>query len=817
MANDIASGKTPFTISVEFTPHSRADLILIARMAQGLVALNETYREHDIVFDSVALTQNPGGHLSYDHAAAIAILRAHGFPEEDLAICPHITGKDMNQDGVRSLLISLRDLGIRRALALTGDLSDQSKGVFEIGSLGILRLIRELNMEALSSATDPTDFATRPLLEPAAAVSPFKYTEASLAMQYIKARKKIREGAVSLICQCGWDVDRSEHLIQELGPEAERPADARIIGNVLVATFPVARYMQSLPGCVISEAFLAALEGRKLDSALERAGHQVALFRQLGYSGVELGKPGEFKTIHQIERILDTALAIGDWRDVKANIHFPLVDSPPPPVRHSAAFSRLIHNLALRRNGPFHKLAQTVLSPVNRSAEREGALYKAFNAFEGIGKKLLYQCEHCGDCFGPENDYVCTLGQCEKGLNNPPCGDADPQGFCGNNPNRVCVGETLYYRLQHHGDLDQYKNTILEKRDVALRDTASLLNYYFGRDHHAKHANPFQDSGLTPIGDRIRARHQPAGAAMRCIQDSGDRGFRRPHRGRALIEYLMETQWRQGACQILIDLDGVEAADPAATLRRYVDLLREVVPGAAPCLRSRNPEAQLSAMQEWIARTTGSPASCRRNRPSDQPKALVGPIRLDDSHWDDLIALRETHPFGIICPLAEPDQPIESTDAMLTVAWEIWDAARSAGFQADDIFMDPLTAGVLSDGGYENSGAPRASHTWKSFRAMEVLRRESAMKGLHIILDLFPWAEGVAPRFQADHRRAFLEAAKKAGVDTILVDLSEGIGARPAPPAVIALMEAIRNLDGSDAASAAWQAAMASVREAGRL
>lgn len=133
-----------------------------------------------------------------------------------------------------------------------------------------------------------------------------------------------------------------------------------------------------------------------------------------------------------------------------------------------------------------HGVVKTLLTPFENSAEKEGALYRLFNSAEAFGKGLVYHCEQCGDCFLPENDFVCTWGECEKGLDNPPCGDADPKGMCGNNPNRICLGETLYYRMKHHGDSEKYKEMVLPPRDPALKDSASILNYFFKRDHAKK-------------------------------------------------------------------------------------------------------------------------------------------------------------------------------------------------------------------------------------------------------------------------------------------------------------------------------------------
>jgi hypothetical protein len=59
-------------------------------------------------------------------------------------------------------------------------------------------------------------------------------------------------------------------------------------------------------------------------------------------------------------------------------------------------------------------------------------------------KFAAFDCQDCGDCYLPENFGCCTMGGCEKGLSNAPCGDSTVDGRCGNNLDRICVGERIY-------------------------------------------------------------------------------------------------------------------------------------------------------------------------------------------------------------------------------------------------------------------------------------------------------------------------------------------------------------------------------------
>ena len=118
-----------FCLVAEFTPHSAADVRKIAEIGKALPELNRKYGDQRVVFPAITLTQNPGGNLSYDHHATLAILRECGFPKE-IEIIPHVTGKDMNSDALTALLQALAESGIATVLALTGDIPS-GRGVFE--------------------------------------------------------------------------------------------------------------------------------------------------------------------------------------------------------------------------------------------------------------------------------------------------------------------------------------------------------------------------------------------------------------------------------------------------------------------------------------------------------------------------------------------------------------------------------------------------------------------------------------------------------------------------------------------------------------
>jgi len=145
-----------------------------------------------------------------------------------------------------------------------------------------------------------------------------------------------------------------------------------------------------------------------------------------------------------------------DWEQFKDNLCWPakdtwyLYDQAGKRIRLSKPRKKL-------RQRFFNFFHRAVLDPdhcgfrafkktmaVLGAEKGKGFVYKLFNASERALKYLMFDCEACGDCYLPENFSWCTIGGCEKGMDNAPCGDSTVDGYCGNNLERICIGEPIY-------------------------------------------------------------------------------------------------------------------------------------------------------------------------------------------------------------------------------------------------------------------------------------------------------------------------------------------------------------------------------------
>ena len=224
---DRLAGRSGFVVLAELTggPGFSFDPIEKFLKAFGQAKKGAIPRGFD--FAAITLPQSPGGVANVEPAGVIGFLQANGLLA-GLDVVPHVSCKDANLDGIISSLMGLRKMGASNILALTGDKPVKAKGVFELESLGLLRLIQRINHEAYIQAK-PQALGEVPQFFAGAAVSPFKYTEASQMQQYYKMGKKVASGAAFLITQVGWDWRKSAELFTYL---RETGLNVPVIGNV---------------------------------------------------------------------------------------------------------------------------------------------------------------------------------------------------------------------------------------------------------------------------------------------------------------------------------------------------------------------------------------------------------------------------------------------------------------------------------------------------------------------------------------------------------------------------------------------------------
>jgi len=180
-----------------------------------------------------------------------------------LETIPHVTTRDWTVLGLESMLLGAHAEGVRNILAITGDPPEVgdypgSRGVYEIDSLGLTRLITGLNRGE--------DFNGRPIDAPTSffvgvAVNP---TADDLEEEADRFRAKLAAGAQFAMTQIVFDLDALDRFATVLGGW-EIP--------VLAGIFPLTSYRLALrlhnevPGIVVPQYLQDALEAAGANAA----------------------------------------------------------------------------------------------------------------------------------------------------------------------------------------------------------------------------------------------------------------------------------------------------------------------------------------------------------------------------------------------------------------------------------------------------------------------------------------------------------------------------------------------------------------------
>lgn len=485
-----------------------------------------------VTVHAVSLTDNPGG-----NPAILPDVLAAEIQAEGLDALVHFSCRDMNRNAMESRAMALARTGIRNLLVISGDYPEggyegNAAPVFDLDSVQAIHYLKAMNeglpvpgrKPGTTASLPPTGFTL------AAAVSPFKFTEAELLPQYFKMERKIAAGADVIITQLGYDMRKFFEVRRYL---ASRHLKTPVIGNVYVLSLPAAKAMAAnkVPGCVVSPKLVETLaeeakaEDKGRAARMERAAKMVAVFKGMGFAGAHIGGFG-LKTEDFAGIIRRAAELAPQWETFVPELQFgregeyyafpePVrytLDQPDPdPLAHvgtarkavSYRFALMMHHMLFEAGSPVYKLAQRYF----KALPDQGFLYRTTHGFEWWIKRQIFGCRDCGDCAMMDTAYFCPMHNCAKKQRNGPCGGSC-NGMCEAFPDRKrCAWAVIYERLKSSADLDHMRAAYVPPRNAALENTSGWANFYLGRDHH-KQPQPAE------AGKKAAA---PAGAA----QDKG--------------------------------------------------------------------------------------------------------------------------------------------------------------------------------------------------------------------------------------------------------------------------------------------------------
>jgi methylenetetrahydrofolate reductase (NADPH) len=433
----------------------------------------------------------------------------------------HLACKDWNRNAIQSRGWKLASEGFDNVLALSGDYPTggyhgMAAPVFDIDSVGLLRMFTDMNDGVLVGGSDgPRHERTNFFM--GAVVTNHKRHEHEVMPQYLKLRKKVRNGASFVINQIGYHARKDDELLRWM---ALNELEVPVIANVYVLSRPAARAFnaQRVPGAVVTDTLLGIVErqaaspDRGRSFFLDLAARQVAVARGLGFRGAYLG--GHLG-VEDYREILRRAAAFGpdDWRTFAREIQFPApgefhyferdeetglasheVDREylaskrrrrgrGAPVRYR--ISRAVHGAVFAPGAPLHAPARALYERVERAPDAVG---RALHLAEQAAKVPAFGCRDCGDCSLPDVAYLCPESQCVKNQRNGPCGGTR-EGRC-EVGDKTCIWALAYDRLKAYGEETTMLDGPVVIKDNALRHTSAWANTLLGRDHHAKEQQP---------------------------------------------------------------------------------------------------------------------------------------------------------------------------------------------------------------------------------------------------------------------------------------------------------------------------------------
>jgi len=455
----------------------------LTREARLLEVASQLARVPGVVAGSI--TSYAGGAMGHDPIRVGTAARARGLTPN-----VHLTCVNRDVAAAQRALEDLNALSIENVFALTGDYPKASgaqpeKPVFDLGSVQLVRMMAEMRERGAPFWI-------------AAAVSPFKYTEADCLYQYLMLEKKFAAGADYAVTQLGYDARKFRELRAYLD---ERGIRKPVLGSVYVLAAKAAEKMSKgePPGCWVAPGLLEKIreEAQAPDKGaaarLERAARMVAIVRGLGYAGAYLG--GDHQAEH-IRWIIKRSEALaGRWEEFAEELNYApeqgyyrseAAAAAPATRKKRGAIPAILD--ALGKALPVNRdtALRRLLARVFRRVDAHPAAAHALERLEYALKRPLFGCEACGNCVLGHMEYVCPQS-CPKHLRNGPCGGTF-QGRC-EVLDQPCIWVGVYERAAAAGRLADLR-TFIPPPDRKLTGTSSWVNYFLGRDNRPGNEHP---------------------------------------------------------------------------------------------------------------------------------------------------------------------------------------------------------------------------------------------------------------------------------------------------------------------------------------
>lgn len=249
----------PHGILVELDPPKTLDVSPLVRAASALKEAGAS---------AITLADNPLASVRVDTLAVAGII----MRESGIRVIPHLTGRDRNRIALQSFIMGAHVLDIKSLLCVTGDPvrmynETNTSGVFDLTSIGLVKLVSEFNAGQRSGDGAATSFSIAVALNP---------NVRSIQSQIGKLERKIEAGAHFALTQPIFDPERLDALLEALDKSG-------IVFPVFAGVMPLmssrnAEFLHNeVPGIYIPEKYRERMKRYEKPEDQKKAGIDIAL------------------------------------------------------------------------------------------------------------------------------------------------------------------------------------------------------------------------------------------------------------------------------------------------------------------------------------------------------------------------------------------------------------------------------------------------------------------------------------------------------------------------------------------------------------
>jgi methylenetetrahydrofolate reductase (NADPH) len=239
--------------------------------------------------DAVNITDNQTAVVRMSSWAAALFAMSEGLEPNYQMVC-----RDRNRLAMQGDIIGAYAHGIRNMLCLSGDHQQfgdhpQSKGVFDIDSMQLINMVKNMRDEGTFLNGQEIDEAPKMFIGAAANpfAEPFEWRVYRLA-------KKVQAGADFIQTQCVFNMERMREWIKQANDMGLTEKTYVLPGVTPMKSLGMARYMKAkVPGMDVPDYVIDRLKGvdkkNQSDEGIKMACEQIAEFKEMkGVAGVHL-------------------------------------------------------------------------------------------------------------------------------------------------------------------------------------------------------------------------------------------------------------------------------------------------------------------------------------------------------------------------------------------------------------------------------------------------------------------------------------------------------------------------------------------------